>query len=355
MAVGGTAGHIYPSLALAKKLNVSGHETIFAGHGLTNSRYFDKEPYELYNFESSTITFKKPWKLPFQLWKILKGTLAALKFLKQQPVQLIVGFGSYHSLPLLLASLVSKEPFVLFESNRALGKINRLFAKKALFTAYQLFDLEAYFEGKYIKVSPLGFHEHSLDMTKNEAKLTLGLEKDLVTVLVFGGSSGALSLNKLWLNTIKKISGKTFQVIHLVGNKESQETIETVYKTLGVKALVKKFLSEMNLAYRAADLLICRSGALSVYEQNSHKVPAILLPLPWASENHQLKNAKYAQKHLGGVLVEDQNNPQKFQNVLESLLDSQKRLEFLRNSIKPLDQLETLKPLNQLITEMITK
>ncbi len=227
LAVSGTGGHLFPAQALARDLK----DVLFMGPNLSKNRFFFHE------FPSCDIT---AGRTPF---KIFKGVWESLKILRKEKPRLVIGFGSYHSLPPLLAALILRIPIALYEPNKIPGRVNRL-----LSPFNQLKDIP-------IKV-PLFHHQK---MPKEEALAYFGLKQGEPTILIFGGSQGAQKLKEVTL---------PYQLLKL-----------------------DKFEKNMHYAWSAADLVICRSGATSIAEHRHYEVPAIFIPYPYATDDHQTANA----------------------------------------------------------------
>lgn len=325
IAASGTAGHMYPAQALAKELiEKKGYQVTFAGHNLSSNPYFDKSLFPYFNANSPSLC-KNPFKFALNLFFYLHGTLKTISFLKKNKVELVVGFGSYHSFSSLLASVFANTPYVLFESNAKLGKVNHAFAKKAKLLTYQLFDLQKVPGATLQKVSMPIEKTRFFYVDKKEAQKFYGLKPDVFTILVFGGSQGALSVNRLFLEALPKIKSKTeeFQVIHLIGFNTNKESVEEKYARFGIKAHVAIYEEKMSMAYSACDMVVCRAGANSIYEQLYFKKPAIFIPYPFLPDKHQLFNARAVCKdYHAGITLE--------QTSLTSEILAEKLIAFMR-------------------------
>ncbi|PCI94403.1 hypothetical protein COB11_03875 [Candidatus Aerophobetes bacterium] len=358
IAAAGTAGHMYPAQALAKELmEKKGYKVTFAGHNLSSNPYFDKENFFYFNAKSPSVC-KNPFKFTLNLFVYLFGMFKTLSFLKKQKIELVVGFGSYHSFAALLASVFAKTPYVLFESNAKLGKVNQVFARKAKLLTYQLFDL-APVPGVNLQKVSMPFEKGRFShMDKEEARKSYGLEKKLFTILVFGGSQGALSVNKLFLESLTKICTKTknFQVIHLIGfNTDKAQAIKR-YEELGLKAHVAVYEEKMSVAYSACDMVICRAGANSIYEQLYFKKPAIFIPYPFLPDKHQLYNARSVCRDYHAGITLEQSNLTK-SSLAEKILSFMKKenLSFYEKKLQEMDPEKGQILLSELIASMCTK
>lgn len=321
VAVGGTGGHLIPASQLAKKLMGRKVEVLFAGKGLAASDCFEHSQIPFVEIASSAIVKKKIFST---FYLLMKGIGQALKLLWKEKPDVVVGFGSFHSFPVLLAAKLWGIPLVLYESNRILGRVNRLFAKSAKLVAIQFPLLNPPKGGNVVKVPYLPWE------TKQSSDGSLNLDRKKLTFLIFGGSQGAKALNETFLQSVRLLKKKIpFQVIHLTGKEE--EKIIAFYEEEKIDHYVKGFEKRMDLAYESADIVICRSGAATVAELIRYEKPSILIPYPFASENHQEKNADFmAQSISGGVKVlESDLTPQSLMEAILSL-DETKRKEAIQ-------------------------
>jgi UDP-N-acetylglucosamine--N-acetylmuramyl-(pentapeptide) pyrophosphoryl-undecaprenol N-acetylglucosamine transferase len=309
MAVGGTGGHVYPALALAQELlsSMPCLELFFAGGHLASNRYFDTTRYGHQSIACGTLSLKKPVKSLVSVGKILQGIWQSQHLLKQFRPNLVIGFGSFHTLPLLIAAKRARIPLVLHEANSLPGKVNRLLSKYAVATGVHFPSAAQHLRGKSMEVGmPLreGFRKNFC--TKEQAIAAYDLDEKRHTLLVFGGSQGAQALNALVGEALcQPLSPfrSSIQVIHITGKAASVPPLQERYKQAGVKACVKEFEPRMNLAWQAADLVIARAGASTLAEACEWEVPAILIPFPHAADNHQAFNALFYAETVGGGMV----------------------------------------------------
>lgn len=306
-AVGGTGGHLFPAQALARELKEE-EEILFAGHGLLANRYFHKELFPYREIPSST-----PRKDIHSWMTIGKGAAKSWQLFKEFAPTLVIGFGSFHSFPLLLVAWLQNIPYVLFESNATAGQVNRLFASQAMGIAIQFEEASASLKGQGVVVNvPIWCKEKTI--TCEEARLHYGLHPNRQTLLVFGGSQGADAINRAVIEM-----NSSFQVIHFTGDRV--EEVRSHYEKKGIPAHVAAFESHMQRAYLAADLAICRAGAVTLAELLAFELPALLIPWPGAVDNHQEKNAKvFADRIQGGRwLAQKELSPKKLSALVEEI------------------------------------
>jgi UDP-N-acetylglucosamine--N-acetylmuramyl-(pentapeptide) pyrophosphoryl-undecaprenol N-acetylglucosamine transferase len=289
IAAGGTAGHLFPAQQLAELLEKD-CDVIVAGHKLEKSPYFHKERFRFYEVVSAPFGKRFLGALFFGVWR-------SIHLLLQEKPDVVVGFGSYHTVPLLLASVLLRKKIVLYEANRSMGKVNRLFSPFAKQIAGQ------FLKGKNYTPVPFFPWIQKEKPERRSALQAYGLDPNQRTLLVFGGSQGAQFLNET-LPTVPL----NLQVIHLAGSEAAAKQTAERYLKAGVRAVVKAFEAQMQLAYAAADLAVCRSGAGTVAELIHYGVPSVLIPYPHAY-GHQEFNAEYL-SNLGGAKMLLQSNAQ---------------------------------------------
>lgn len=291
MATGGTGGHLFPSRQLRDELLE--HEVVFAGHGLKHSPFFDRNiPHQ------EIVSSSSKWGVFF----LLKGLLQSLLLLVSFKPDLVIGFGSYHSFPVLAAAILLRKKVILFEPNCSLGKVNRFFAPFAHKIAFQF----PIFHKKAAYVPPLPW--------KKGPKRLSNYQKDpeRITILVFGGSQGARFINETFCMAARELNFP-FRVIHFTG----KTPFEGKYLC---PSIVKPFEEDMQSAYEVADLAVCRSGAGTIAELIRHQLPAVIIPYPHA-HGHQELNALFL-KDAVRRLDQKQTTPTVLAKEIESLREN---------------------------------
>jgi len=329
ITVGGTGGHVYPAIALARQLihEDPSIQLLFIGGGLSQNRYFDQKTFSFLEIACSTLS-KNQLRRFFQgIGKISKGLWQSYRYLKKFKPHLVVGFGSYHTLPLLAATKLSGIPMILHEQNSVPGKVNRFFSRSAVTTGVYFPQSAQFFKGRTEIVGmPLREGYQNLNLSKSAAKSLYQLDPQRLTLLVFGGSQGAQSVNTLFSESIRFLPTEItqgIQILHFTGETANLEEIQKRYHDQGILAVVKTFEPQMDLAWRAADLMISRAGAGTIAEALAFEVPGILIPYPHAMDNHQEKNADFMVDTVKGAikLSEKGLSPSQLAHVIVSLLD----------------------------------
>jgi UDP-N-acetylglucosamine--N-acetylmuramyl-(pentapeptide) pyrophosphoryl-undecaprenol N-acetylglucosamine transferase len=311
ITAGGTGGHIFPAISLGKQLKEKNPslEILYVGGNLKNNPYFDKEAFKYQTVSCATFKKKNPWSLFKTLAKIGLGVYQSRRAIKKFAPDLVIGFGSYYTLPILVASKTKRVPFILHEANSIPGKVNKLLARHAQITGIHFPLTAKYLKGSTREVGmPLrpGYLKDSTP--KEQARVYFDLDPNKLTVLIFGGSQGALKLNQIVGQSLSNdLLGQPFQVIHFVGDINLVSLFKQNYEKAGIQACVKVFESRMDLAWQSADVAIVRSGAGTIAEQLEFEVPGILIPYPYATDNHQEKNAEFLVNANGAVLLREKD------------------------------------------------
>jgi len=361
IATGGTGGHLFPALALAHDLlqDLPGIQICLAGGGLEDSPFLELEPQG--GWSVVPITAPKPnlWQPWSVCGKMLRGVRESYELLEEFNPDLLVGFGSFHTFPLLMAARQTATPYMLHEGNAIPGRVNRMFAKGAECTAVHFSEASQRLKGETRVVAmPLrSVFSHS-KIPQSLARQELGLDPEKFTILVIGGSQGAKALNEILLGAAPALlSTGECQVIHLVGPRRQSDAEKLIeaYGQAKIQAVVKTFEPRMDLVWNASDLTIARSGASCLAEQLAVGVPGILVPFPGATDNHQHHNASTFARESGGAIVAPQHllTPQylvKFIRLLRS--DGGQRLQAMKQAMSCYRACNALQRLSGLVHHM---
>lgn len=312
---GGTGGHFYPGLSIARAQQARGGKVLLLLSGknsVEQSRIAEKYDIPcvvLPHMPSPGI------KRPLNCWRFIKGYLTgrsqAKKILKAEKPQAVLGMGSFASLPVIKAAKSLRLPIFLHDGNARIGKANRYLSRYAqvLATAFPAVNRDKVRCQCVVSGMPVRQELQQQTLSKVEAIKTLNekfetlLEADYFTVLLFGGSQGARKLNEVFGKAMNRLAEKygKVQLIHLSGAGEFN-AVAQFHAGTAYPVLLLASLSEMHWAYNAADLVVARSGGSSVAEINAFGKYAVLVPYPFAAELHQDDNANYL-KTLGAAEI----------------------------------------------------
>lgn len=290
IAAGGSGGHLFPAQQLAHQLQESS-DVLIVGHNVGASPFFLKKiPFQ----DISAVAPKKGQYLRF-IFASCKGLLQSIRIILRFSPDVVVGFGSYHTFPVLLASAIFRKKIVLFEANCILGQVNRLFAPVAKKIAIQFPLAQPLSKSVLVPLLPWGKKGSEKSISREDARIYFGLHPHRTTLLIFGGSQGASFFNEI----MPKVILPGIQVIHCTGKGS------VIYPN--GNACVKEFEKRMDLAYMAADVVVCRSGAGTLSELIRYKKPSLLIPYPFATDNHQLVNARFLVNQVKGARLLEQS------------------------------------------------
>lgn len=337
LATGGTGGHIFPAEALGRDLSQEGVEILFSGANLSSNRYFNKDlPYKEVRSGKGLRSFVG----------IIKGVWDSYRVIKQFNPDLIIGFGSYTTFPLMVAAIILRVPFAQFAADSVPGKVIRWFSPFAKFTAVQFPKAKSFLKGKVvISKMPLRQEFSKLTTAALEAKEYFNLSGDHPILLVFGGSQGAKFFNQSVPAAVAKIK-KRIDIIHVAGSESEAVITKKLYENNGLKAIVKAYEPKMQLAWSLSTFACTRSGAVSLAEQLEFEVPGLLVPYPSATDQHQDINADYFVK-TGFVekRSEKELNSEEMSRVFDELLSSHQERRHLVSQLKNNRSPYTLKEL----------
>lgn len=325
---GGTGGHVFPGLAVADALKEQGWAVSWLGTAdRMEAQLVPKHGYEIDFIDIAGIRGNGLKRLLMAPIRIIKSIWQARSVLKNRKVDLVLGMGGFASGPGGIAAWSMGIPVVLHEQNAAAGLTNRILA---LFSKRVLMGFSGAFQSdKAILVgNPVRKPLIELPVKKISA------ENVALRVLVVGGSLGAKVLNDLLPAVFSSFDEADLNVMHQSG-KGHYQAVQKSYQQQHVKANVQEFIADMASAYDWADLVICRAGALTVAELAVVGLPAIFIPLPHASDDHQTKNAQYLVDQEAAVLIAQKElTAKKISDYLRLFLRNRKLLTAMSQKSK---------------------
>ena len=306
-AGGGTGGHLYPAIAIADALHARGATITFIGTAdRLEANIVPQAGYELVTVASRPLTRKPSPELLRTGWANSKGTLQAARALARLKPDLVIATGGYVCFPVVLAARTrNTAPIALLEPNAHPGLTNRLLAPLVDEVWGAFADADPRFKSKYVRTGiPVRASLRKLP-SRDEALARLGLPAARKTILAMGGSQGARSINDA-LTSLLKTDGlpEGWQLIHVTGEKEYDRVRSALDGASGGPA-VRPYLHDLTDAYAAADLVLARAGASTLGELAAIGKPAVLVPYPHASDDHQRANAAMVAKEGAAVVVDD--------------------------------------------------
>ena len=353
ITAGGTGGHLYPAQALAQQLMKQGasFDVLFIAGGLGTNRYFDRARFPFQEIACSPLLIRNPFKLFKGVAHLFKGLGQSIAILKKYRPDVVVGFGSYYTVPILLAARYLKIPIVLHEANSIPGRANKWLAPLATCVGIHFPSTAAFFKGKTIEVGLPLREGYQLDAVSKEAALAYyNLSSEKQTLLICGGSQGARAINELVENCLLLFKHLSLQIIHLTGDNDKAVALTRLYEAHQISASVKAFEKQMQMAWRAADGFLGRSGASTIAEAIEFEVPGVLIPYPYATDQHQDKNANFLVENVGSAwkLLEQELDSEILGKAIEGLFQA-KQYALFKKAVKTYKRRPHRQTLDQLI------
>lgn len=347
---GGTGGHIYPALALMNRMKEVDADAEFLYVGTSRGLESTIVPAQGYAFEPLTVEgFKR--SLNFQGIKynlrtvklFLTSIVKAKKTIKEFEPDVVIGTGGYVSAPVCYAASKLNVPTLIHEQNSVVGLTNKFLAKHVSAIAICFEEARDQFEKNKDKVVYTGNPraQEVADYVKTDSLTEYGLDPDLPTVLIFGGSGGAAKINETVINSRPELIDKSYQTLFITGKNHYKECLnkwndssEQKDRTGSNKVKIVPYINNLPEVFASVSLVVSRSGATTLSELTSLGIPSILIPSPNVTEDHQTKNA-LSLEHRGAavVLKESELNADSLVEKIDSLLkDNNKRIAMSRAS-----------------------
>ena len=337
MSGGGTGGHIFPAVAIAQEIQKRFPDAEFLFMGANGKMEMEKVPQAGFKIEGLNIAgfdrgnLLANINLPF---KVISSLLKARKIIKEFQPDFAVGTGGFASGPALFIAARMGIPTFIQEQNSLPGKTNIFNAKKAktVFTAYP--NMEKFFNGTKTLFlgNPIRKNIITDIIDSDLAKEKLGLEKGKLTILSVGGSLGSRTLNNGWKENINQVLEKDYQLIWQTGKLDYKNILEETKDIHSRNIQIVEFIKNMEMAYSAADVIVSRAGAIAISELAIAKKPVLLVPFPFAAEDHQTKNAQTLVEKNAAKMVKDTEMKDKFWNTLSEICENEDlRTEMAQN------------------------
>lgn len=338
IAGGGTGGHIFPAVAIANAIKQINPDAEILFVGAKGKMEMEKVPLAGYEIKGLDIvgfnrsSLIKNMGLPF---KLLKSFIQVRSIINKFKPDAVIGVGGYSSFPVLRFAQSKGIPTFIHESNSFAGKANMMLGKKAkkVFVASE--GMEKFFPADKIMITgnPVRTSIAHSTIIKAEGLNYFGFDATKKTVLVVGGSLGAKSINEAIDAGIDEFEKNNLQLIWQTGKPYIEKAKESAKGKFNV--WVNEFITQMEHAYTAADVVISRAGAMAIAEICLIGKPAVFVPFPYAAEDHQTENAKYLVYKNAGLMVKDQEAKEKLvPTIIELLRNETKQKEFIQNISK---------------------
>jgi UDP-N-acetylglucosamine--N-acetylmuramyl-(pentapeptide) pyrophosphoryl-undecaprenol N-acetylglucosamine transferase len=331
IAAGGTGGHIFPALAIARELKKT-HKIIWLGskNGMENTLVKD---YPIFNVSAVGVRGKSFKQLFFAPFKIFKAIIQTRKIIKNESVEVVLCMGGFVGGIGGLATIFNKPKLILHEQNSIAGTSNK-WLNKISYKSFQAFDNTL--KNATTCGNPINFKSQEKHKISNPLK-----------ILVLGGSLGARAINEI-IPRLNISSVENVKITHQSGVKNF-ENVKDLCDDKNVQILA--FIEDMGVAYANADLVIARSGAMTISELIYTQTPAILIPFPHAIDNHQVANAKILVNKNCGIMLEEKDlSVEKLDDILQNLCaDKSQKIKNMQNNFSNFDKQNPVKIIGDFI------
>jgi UDP-N-acetylglucosamine--N-acetylmuramyl-(pentapeptide) pyrophosphoryl-undecaprenol N-acetylglucosamine transferase len=334
---GGTGGHIFPAIAIANALQKRDAKAEILFIGAKGKMEMEKVPaagYKIIALNIQGLQRKLTFKNLVFPFKLLSSLSKARKILKEFKPDAVIGVGGYASGPTLRIATKKRIPTLIQEQNSYPGITNKILASRVNTICVAYPNMEKFFPKEKIVLTGNPIRNEIVESTikKQEALAFFNLKKDKDVVLIIGGSLGARTLNDSVINKIEEIQKSGIQVIWQCGKYYFDELKEMVKQQEGI--LLKAFITRMDMAYAAADVVVSRAGALSISELSVLGKATIFVPSPNVSEDHQTKNAQVLVDKKAALLVKDKNAREELVEQVIQLINDKEKIKELEVNAK---------------------
>jgi UDP-N-acetylglucosamine--N-acetylmuramyl-(pentapeptide) pyrophosphoryl-undecaprenol N-acetylglucosamine transferase len=354
---GGTGGHIFPGIAVAKSLLELKPDTkilFVGGKGQRESKIVPD-----YGFDFAPILVQGfPRKLSLKWLKVFvkvpAGFFKSLAIISKFKPDVVLGTGGYVCGPVLLAAWFLGKPVVIQEQNVLPGITNKILSKLAKEIYVPFSEAEKFLPKGKTKVT--GNPIRSEIVTTPDTHEKLGLDKNKMTITFLGGSQGANSINMAMIDALKYLSDMSskIQMIHQTGENDFTK-VEEAYRKSPFKAIVQPFFNRIEDIYASTDLVVCRSGG-TVAEVASKGLPSILIPYPYSAGDHQTFNAKAFEENGAAIMLKDsQLTGELLANTIISLIKDKDRLSSMSIKSKSMGKPDAAQEIARSVISLVSE
>jgi UDP-N-acetylglucosamine--N-acetylmuramyl-(pentapeptide) pyrophosphoryl-undecaprenol N-acetylglucosamine transferase len=342
IAGGGTGGHVYPALAVAEELRRADPlaDILFLGtaRGL-EARVIPARGYAFTLVQARGFPRAVSFSALASLLDIARGFVQTLGIVRRSRPDVVLGTGGYVSAPLVLASALLARPIVVQEQNAIPGVANRLLGRLAREVHVAFPGAARYFDAARVQLSGNPLRHDVTRGDRRRAAARFGFDADRTTVLVFGGSLGARSINGAVASAARLLATPPrADAQFLVQTGEAmEEEVARACRDAGLHAYVAAYLEDMGDAYAIADLAVCRAGAMTLAELAACGLPAILVPYPYAAHGHQSANAAwFAEQGAAEVIADGELTGERFDAAVRALLAQPEKRRAMAERVRTL-------------------
>ena len=347
---GGTGGHVYPALAVAKALQQQSHEIVWLGtHRGLESRVVPANNIDMEWISVGGLRGKNSWTLILAPFRLILALAQSLRVMARHRPAAVLGMGGFVSGPGGLAAWLMRRPLVIHEQNAIAGLTNRLLARLAR-VVLQAFpgsfpaNIKAETVGNPVRAEIAALAEPAMRFASREGSLRL---------LVLGGSQGALALNKVVPAALARLPEEMRPIVRHQAGSQTIDAAREAYEQQSIAVELLPYIDDMADAYAWADLVVCRAGALTVAELSAAGLPAIFVPYPAAVDDHQTANAQPMADAGAAVIMTEANlSDESLARLLKNWLSSRDELKTRASKARSLHKPDALSRISNLCLEV---
>ena len=335
---GGTGGHIFPALSICNALRRRFPDCEIQYVGALGRMEMERVPeagYPIIGLPVAGFDRKRLWRNIPVIWKLGKSMLMARRIVRKFRPDVAIGVGGYASGPVLKAAQRAGVPTLIQEQNSYAGVTNKLLAEKASAICCAYEGMDRFFPADRIALTgnPVRSTLTECTLSREEAKKKLGFDSEKPLVLAVGGSLGARTINRAMAKSLPAILAEGAQLLWQTGKLYIKDYEQLAKGKEGVK--ISAFISDMAVAYRAADLVVARAGACTISELTLLGKPAILVPSPNVAEDHQRKNAAaLACRGAARMILDSEADAKLTDEIISLLRDAKERNRIASEALK---------------------
>lgn len=357
---GGTGGHIFPAVAIAREIKVLNPAAEILFVGALGKMEMEKVPRAGFRIVGLPVSaFHRRFTLKNLMFpvKLYISLRKARKIVKEFNPDLVIGTGGFASGPVMRVATRMEFPVMIQEQNAFPGVTNRLVAGRAARICVAYPGMESYFPAE--KMVLTGNPVRTDLVLPNDrmvaARESFGIKGDIPVILVFGGSLGARTLNRCLAAAVERLAGEKVFIIWQTGTAFYNEARSAVESVSASNISVHEFIYNMDEAYAVADLCVCRSGAITLSELAVVGKPALLVPYPAAAEDHQTKNARVVENAGGAVVVRDAEAEHVLVDRMMELIRDTETLGRMSEGIRTLAKPDATRKIAEIAFDLISQ
>lgn len=357
-ATGGTGGHLYPAIALAKYIENKYDNVEFLFVGTTNRLEAEVVPKLGYNYRGVHVLglAGNPLEKAKALAVFALSLTKTRKIVKEFKPDIVIGFGGYVSASIVLAASILGVKTVIHEQNSIIGLANKILINKVdkIICCYELAYNNFPKEKTLLLGNPRATEIATQVVNENVLK-KYNLDNNKKTILVVMGSLGSSSVNKILRESINEIETKEYQMIFVTGKNGYQDMISSL-DTIPNNVKVVPYIDDMPSVIKACDIVVSRSGASTIAELTAIGAAMILIPSPYVASNHQEYNAmELVDKDAAMIIKEVDLTSSKLVNMIDELLSNNEKIESLKSNALKLGKIDACEKITEVIVELIRK